>query len=181
MKIGPYHPLTEFDVALVFLWMMGVALVCALLIAFSYWSSKERKISVTTSSGWDKESRRTFLSTDALEFQEWVIEALDNLPEEFTGFLERCVFRINEENPSNYKEKLGKGKIALASCVRFDSGYGMPLSKRSSVITIFKNPILRRILHKDDNEKKETIRKILLHEISHHFGFDENQVRKLGL
>jgi len=55
---------------------------------------------------------------------------------------------------------------------RQDSGYSLP-----DKITIFKNPILL-YTGGDYESVKQQVARTVLHEIEHHFGFNESEVRK---
>jgi predicted Zn-dependent protease with MMP-like domain len=63
---------------------------------------------------------------------------------------------------------------------------GVPLKKRGfwygnvlpDKITIFKNNIER--LTKDDDEIKKLVYEVLLHEIGHYFGFDEEDLQEMA-
>jgi predicted Zn-dependent protease with MMP-like domain len=64
---------------------------------------------------------------------------------------------------------------------------GVPLTERSVLsgaelpasIHLFRGPIMR-LAGKSDGSLKREIRITLLHEIGHHFGFDEEKLRTLG-
>ena len=64
---------------------------------------------------------------------------------------------------------------------------GTPLSERSSAYTmvlpdrivIFRGPLERAF--DDPNEIAEEVRITVLHELAHHFGFDEDRIADLGL
>ena len=63
---------------------------------------------------------------------------------------------------------------------------GIPLPERSEFfppilpdkISIFSEPLLRDFT--DPDELREQIRTTLLHEIAHYFGFDDDEIDKLG-
>jgi predicted Zn-dependent protease with MMP-like domain len=56
------------------------------------------------------------------------------------------------------------------------SGYNLALPDK---ISIFRGPIERAC--DDDAEIAEEIRITVLHELAHHFGFDEDRIAELGL
>jgi len=64
--------------------------------------------------------------------------------------------------------------------------HGVPLSNRThsysmvtpDKISIYRGPIERRC--RTEEELRSTIRRVLLHEIAHHFGMDDQQLRDIG-
>ena len=59
--------------------------------------------------------------------------------------------------------------------IRRDSGYNLVPPDR---ITIFQGPIEQ--FFRTPEAIREQVRKTVLHEIAHHFGFDEREIRDLG-
>jgi len=65
--------------------------------------------------------------------------------------------------------------------------HGVPLTERSEffsdmttpVIMLFRGPICR-LSDGSENELRKQIRITLLHEIGHHFGFDEEELQAIG-
>jgi predicted Zn-dependent protease with MMP-like domain len=114
------------------------------------------------------------------EFEELVREGIRAIPQEFLDKLEN-VDIIVEENPT--LEQIEKLKIRN-NYVLFGLYEGIPKTKRSSgysqvlpdKITIFKNPIEN--FSKNKEEIKQIIKNTVWHEFAHHFGMDEDRVRK---
>lgn len=116
------------------------------------------------------------------EFEKIVEEVIDTLPEIFREKLENVVI-IVEDWPSNSDlQSLGlNSKDTLFGLYR-----GIPLTKRGAFygnfppdcIVIFQKPLEKAF--RDINEIKREIAKTVMHEIAHHFGFDEQLLRKLG-
>lgn len=108
---------------------------------------------------------------DQDRFENIVKEAFKNLPKIFRNKLENVEIVIEDE-PIQQKSLLGLYQ-------------GIPLKRRGvwygnvlpDKITIFKTNI-ERISHTEE-EIKELINKVLIHEIGHYFGFDEEALRKL--
>lgn len=115
-------------------------------------------------------------------FESLVVEVLDNLPHDFLVFLED-VSVVIEEWPSRaqlYKMGLGPGQTLLGlyegvpRTVR-TSGYSLvPPDK----ITIFRGPILANSF--DQVSLKALVRRVVLHEIAHHFGISDERLHDLG-
>jgi len=116
------------------------------------------------------------------EFEKVVEEVIESLPEIFREKLENLVI-IVEDWPSNSDLK----SLGLRSRDTLFGLYkGVPLTKRGALfgnfppdcIVIFKKPLEKAF--RDINDMKREIAKTVMHEIAHHFGFDEEMLRKLG-
>jgi len=112
------------------------------------------------------------------EFEEVVSEGIKAIPQKFLEKLDNVDICIEEE-PTSYQ--LRKLKTKKGSLV-FGLYEGIPQTKRGYYgqvlpdrITIFRRPI-ERIAH-SENEIREIVKNTVWHEIAHHFGLDEKQVR----
>jgi predicted Zn-dependent protease with MMP-like domain len=120
---------------------------------------------------------------DRDEIRKEVARVLDKLPRRFRQRLENVEVVI-EDWPGD--ELL----LDVGLDPRHDTLYGLyqgvPLPDRSSIyppilpdkISIFSGPLLEDF--SDPNELREQIRTTLLHEIAHYFGFDDDEIDKLG-
>jgi predicted Zn-dependent protease with MMP-like domain len=115
------------------------------------------------------------------EFDSLVSEAINTLPQEFLEKLEN-VSVVTQDSPDVYqKQKLGikRGGLLLGlyegipKTRRGRYGIGPTLPDK---ITIFKIPILM-ISHTYD-EVKNQVRDTVMHEIAHHFGMSEEDIRR---
>lgn len=120
---------------------------------------------------------------DIIAFRTLVTEALDVLPDEFQKILSNVDIVI-EEIPT----PMQKRKLRLHNGVLLLGLYeGIPQTKRGSnytmvlpdKITIFKQPI--KELYGTDEGIKEHVRRVVLHELGHHFGLSDQQMRKKGI
>ncbi len=172
MNIGTSHYGADFDIVTALLTCFAIVIVGVVIIWVVAWRSGDLDRPTVT--------KIRLPPIDNPLFEEWVREAIDSLPESFEPFLENVAIRIDDEPPDGYEEITGQGKIALGSCVHLilSTGGFVPMD---SVITIFKKPILLVCAGQDEEQIKERIRKVLYHEIAHHLGFDEGQVRRLGV
>lgn len=116
------------------------------------------------------------------EFEKLVEEGIKAVPEKFLKKLNNVGIVI-EDFPTF--EQLKKMKIRKNSII-FGLYEGVPQNKRwhySDVlpdkITIFKGEIEK--VAQSENEIKEIVKDTIWHEIAHHFGFDEKEVRELEL
>ncbi len=115
-------------------------------------------------------------------FEELVRDAVDELPQQFRERLEDTIIVV-EDVP----DKAVVDKLSLPSNRMLSGLYqGVPLTRRSSLyggvlpdkIIIYRKNIEASC--KSRSEIKKTVQKVVRHEIAHHFGFSEKQIRKLG-
>lgn len=120
---------------------------------------------------------------DRQRFENLVQQALENLPVEFAQKLENIAIVV-EDFPS--LSQLSKLNLPPQTTL-FGLYEGVPKINRSGVytmvppdkITIFQKPI--EYLCKDEEAIKNQVRKTVLHEIGHHFGLKEEELRKRGI
>lgn len=115
------------------------------------------------------------------EFEELVSEAIRSLPKKFKEKMENIVVVI-ESLPSRelLMEMKIKSPYGLLGLYR-----GIPYTRRGiwyrnvmpDKIIIFKKPIEVRCRNKD--EIKESVRRVVVHEIGHYFGLGEADLRKI--
>jgi predicted Zn-dependent protease with MMP-like domain len=107
-----------------------------------------------------------------LDFEECVAEALASLPGDLRGFMSNVELVVEDEPPP------GSRLLGLYQ--------GVPLTRRSSSyaavppdkITIFQGPLERH--YGGDRERlRNEIRRVVLHEIAHHFGISDERLREL--
>ena len=115
------------------------------------------------------------------EFEELVTKAISSLPEKFKEKMENIVVVI-ESLPSQelLREMKIKSPYGLLGLYR-----GVPYTRRGiwyrnvmpDKIIIFKKPIEVRCRNKEDI--KESVRRVVVHEIGHYFGLGEADLRKI--
>lgn len=106
------------------------------------------------------------------DFEKTVTEVLEELPEFFTQKLQN-IDVVVEDSPSKRGSILGLYQ-------------GIPLKKRGifygnilpDKITLYKNNI-ERMARLTGEPLRDWIKRVLFHEIGHHFGFDERSLREL--
>jgi len=114
-------------------------------------------------------------------FEELVIKALSELPEEFQDKLENIDIVIA---PRPTTEQLTRMRIGRDTTL-LGLYEGVPLTRRSSQygmvppdkITIFQKPI-EAICHSEQEIARE-VQRVARHEIAHYFGMDEASLRKI--
>lgn len=110
---------------------------------------------------------------DKTRFQELIVEALKSLPPQYREKLENVDIVLEEKMPPNFR----RGGVLLGLY------RGVPLKKRSiwhsatfpDKITIYKSTIER--MCRNEAEIRQKIRDVLYHEIGHHFGLNEEQLK----
>ena len=115
------------------------------------------------------------------KFELLVEEALADIPRKFKQLLNNITIQVEDFPSPDVLHSLGKppGRMILGIY------HGVPFPHRGpyygnlppDIIVIYQKPI-ERICHSDE-EIKETIRKVVRHEIGHYFGFDDRQLREL--
>lgn len=112
------------------------------------------------------------------EFEKLVAEGIDSIPEKFLQKLKNVEIIIEDDPTPHQLEKLN-----LRGGFLFGLYEGIPQTKRESYgqvlpdkITIFKNQIEK--YYADPEAIKKAVKNTVWHEIAHHFGMDEHQVRE---
>jgi predicted Zn-dependent protease with MMP-like domain len=106
------------------------------------------------------------------DFERWAEEALDSLPDDLRGYMSNVAIVIEDEPPQ------GQPLLGLYQ--------GLPLTRRGSSygaippdkITIYRGPLER--FYGDDQERlRQEVRRVVLHEVAHHFGISDERLREL--
>lgn len=115
------------------------------------------------------------------QFSALVERALAEVPAEFAAALEEVPVEIRDHPTAGQRRKVGLGDQNLLLGLY----QGAPLTQRSveappmpAVIYIFQNDI--ELASRSEAELVNQVRKTVLHEIGHHFGLDEDDLKKLG-
>ncbi|GAA4406934.1 metallopeptidase family protein [Tsukamurella soli] len=105
-------------------------------------------------------------------FEEWVGDALDDVPEELMLAMSNVVILVRDQNPDNpHLLGLYEG-VALT---RRDTHYAGALP---DAITIYRQPLMAMCA--TEEQLRREIRVTVLHEIGHHFGIDDQRLHELG-
>jgi predicted Zn-dependent protease with MMP-like domain len=106
---------------------------------------------------------------DAAEFEQSVQDALDSLPPDLRSRMSNVVVLVADEAPP------GQRLLGLYE--------GVPLTRRGSnyagalpdKITIYRGP-LERLYGHDRERLEQEIRRVVLHEVAHHFGISDERL-----
>jgi predicted Zn-dependent protease with MMP-like domain len=120
----------------------------------------------------------TRVSRETLDFEELVERALEGLPPELEELLDNVIIAVEDWPERSTLEAYGEETL-------YGLYEGVPLTERGSTyygvmpdrITIFRGPLERDF---PDEELEEQVRVTVVHEIAHHFGFDEDRLDELG-
>jgi predicted Zn-dependent protease with MMP-like domain len=107
-----------------------------------------------------------------VDFEQAVEDALDSLPAELREFMSNVAIVVEEEPPA------GMRLLGLYE--------GYPLTRRGSAyagvppdkITIYRGP-LERLSRADPTRLRREIRRVVLHEVAHHFGISDERLLEI--
>jgi len=105
-------------------------------------------------------------------FEETVQAAVESLPDDLRSAMSNVAIVVEDEPPPGMPLL---GLYQGVSMTRRGSGYGGVLPDK---ITIYQGP-LERLYGHDPELLEEQIRRVVLHEIAHHFGIDDDRLREL--
>ena len=120
---------------------------------------------------------------DSRKFEQLVAKAINDLPHEFYNRLENIdvvvADRPNPEQMASLRRKRNETLLGLYE--------GVPLTKRSrhygfvtpDKITIFQKPI--EAICRNEAQIIAEVKRVVLHEIAHHFGIGDARLRQLGM
>ncbi len=115
-------------------------------------------------------------------FEQIVGQVLASLPPRIAGFMDNVFVEIAEEPSEADRRRMQLRNNATL----FGLYVGVPLTRRDTRYTnvapdrimIYRGPILRAC--HDEPEIRDQVRKTVLHEIGHHFGLNEDDLREAG-
>ena len=113
------------------------------------------------------------------EFERLAEKVVGGLPEEFRARLENVVVVVRPAPTAEQARRFGAGLLGLYE--------GVPLTERGSFysgampdkITLFRENLTAGAV--SEAAVEGCVRHTLLHEIAHHFGMDDDELRKKGL
>jgi predicted Zn-dependent protease with MMP-like domain len=106
------------------------------------------------------------------EFELLVESAIESLPDDLRGFMSNVAIVVEDEPPAGLPLL---GLYQGLPLTRRGSGYaGVPPDK----ITIYRGP-LERLTGGDPERLRAQVRRVVLHEIAHHFGISDERLREL--
>ena len=113
------------------------------------------------------------MSARELDFEQVVRDAIDTLPDDLRSAMSNVAIVVDDESPADSPVL---GLYQGVPLTRRGSGYAaVPPDK----ITIYRRPI-ERVAGTDPDRLREQIRRVVLHEIAHHFGISDQRLLEIG-
>lgn len=115
-------------------------------------------------------------------FEDMVAEALGTLPERFLAMLDNVAVVVED-----WPDRSTLSVAGVRSPYELLGFYhGVPQTERSSNyglvapdrISIYRRPI--EAVCKTSDELRDTVQRVVLHELAHHFGIDDDRLREIG-
>jgi predicted Zn-dependent protease with MMP-like domain len=123
------------------------------------------------------------LDIDRDTFEQLVVQALQTLPAWVHTKMDNVDVTVDEAPSAAQRRRLGlaphttlMGLYEGVPRTRRSHGYGMVLPDK---ITLFRRPILAAC--RTPQEVQARVRMVVIHELGHHFGLDEDRLRELGV
>jgi predicted Zn-dependent protease with MMP-like domain len=114
------------------------------------------------------------------EFEEYLAEAIDNVPAPYNQRLQNIAFILEDDPTPQQRVRLN----LYPNETLFGLYEGVPLPARNGTlkllpdkITIFKNPLLA--VSRDTNDLRDRIGRTVWHEVAHYFGLDHAKIHAL--
>jgi predicted Zn-dependent protease with MMP-like domain len=115
-------------------------------------------------------------------FERLVAQALDDLPPEIHKQLDNVDVSVEDwPDPATLRQAGVRHPVQLLGFyhgvprTRRTHSYGLVLPDK---ITIYRRPI--EIRSRTPEETRATVRRVVRHEIAHHFGISDNRLREIG-
>ncbi|MBU2531020.1 MAG: metallopeptidase family protein [Elusimicrobia bacterium] len=113
------------------------------------------------------------------EFEKITAQSIKELPEFFKSKMENVIIIVSDVPSKTMERKMGRGLLGLYE--------GVPLLERGysysgfmpDKITLFKKNIENTCSNKEEIKKK--ILHVVMHEIAHHFGITDEELREQGI
>jgi predicted Zn-dependent protease with MMP-like domain len=109
---------------------------------------------------------------EEVDFEQRVREALDSLPAELRGYMSNVAVVVEDEPPDGLPLL---GLYQGVPLTRRGSSYGAVLPDK---ISIYRGP-LERHFGADRDRLREEIRRVVLHEVAHHFGISDERLMEM--
>ncbi len=116
------------------------------------------------------------------QFDELVLSAIEDLPDELLDFLENVAIVVEEWPDRASLESVGVRKrsnlLGLYQGIpqtERTHGYNLVMPDK---ISIYRRPILMRC--RSEQDVVEMVQRVVRHEIAHHFGIDDDRLTEIG-
>ncbi|MCY3904586.1 MAG: metallopeptidase family protein [Caldilineaceae bacterium] len=116
------------------------------------------------------------------QFDELVLSAIEDLPDELLDFLENVAIVVEEWPDRAVLDSVGVRKrselLGLYQGIpqtERTHGYNLVMPDK---ISIYRRPILMRC--RSEQDVFEMVQRVVRHEIAHHFGIDDDRLTEIG-
>jgi predicted Zn-dependent protease with MMP-like domain len=126
----------------------------------------------------------TTLKYSEQEFQELVVKALDEIPEEFDKEWENVAVIVSTEWPTDVdKKRMGvpQGHLVFGTYSGLDRTKGFRSGSSSRHVIVIYQPALELRYGSDKDRLEQEIRRVVLHELAHHLGMSHPRMKEIGL
>lgn len=116
------------------------------------------------------------------EFEDLVVEAIEEMPDEFLDYLENVAIVVEDWPDRDALDSVGvRSRTDLLGLY-----HGIPQTARSQSyslvmpdkISIYRRPIEMRCT--TDEEVRDMVKRTVRHEVAHHFGIDDDRLIEIG-
>jgi predicted Zn-dependent protease with MMP-like domain len=116
------------------------------------------------------------------EFEDLVVEAIEEMPDEFLDYLENVAIVVEDWPDREALDSVGvRSRTDLLGLY-----HGIPQTARThsyslvmpDKISIYRRPIEMRCT--TDEEVRDMVKRTVRHEIAHHFGIDDDRLIEIG-
>ena len=116
------------------------------------------------------------------EFEDLVVEAIEELPDEFLDYLENVAIVVEDWPDREALDSVGvRSRADLLGLY-----HGIPQTERTrsyslvmpDKISIYRRPIEMRC--NTDEEVRAMVKRVVRHEIAHYFGIDDDRLVEIG-
>ena len=104
-------------------------------------------------------------------FEELVADALDGIPPELGEYMDNVAVFVRDDAPRPNLLGLYEGFPLTVRGISYSG-------RMPDRITIYRNPICALARTEDDVVRE--VRRVVIHEVGHHFGIDDPRLRELG-
>jgi predicted Zn-dependent protease with MMP-like domain len=116
------------------------------------------------------------------EFQQYIEKAIDSIPESFRGRMDNIAFLVEPYPSDSDLERLGlkdgRQLLGLYSGIPYtyrNTGYMGNLPDR---IILFQKNI--ESLCRTERELMDKVKEVVIHEVAHYFGMNDEEIRQAG-
>ena len=153
--------------------LLLAALLVAMLFGLAWWWNRRAK-------KWLDETGRVEVLPKEFE---WLLDALDEVPEEFDKEWKNVAVIVSTDWPTDADRKrmgIPEGHLVLGTYSGIDRTKGLGSDNSRHTVVIYQ-PAIEQFCGEDKERLKQQIRKTVLHELAHHLGMSHQKMKEIGL